>query len=273
MRTFAYVCIIAIFIAMLTPGASARVLGSDLENGVAVYYFTSLTNLGNVFDHSGNGLRGSLFNGAELSRISDRNCLSLESNAADFQAWDDNKPLSLLKEFSVVAWVKIPQQTNDFLIEIHAYRGPIADIRNIHIGSEGSITTGVLADGPLFGTYAYNNNATAHHAESTGRYVNNNRWEHIAFVVNDTTMTLYLNGMSVASQPIAGHESFAGTGSLIVIGENAKGSVDNVGFFKNDLTTTDVRMIYTQGLANVINVAAVDPDGKAATMWGALKQR
>ena len=167
-RTLAYVCTIAIFIAVLTPGASARVLGSDLKNGVVVYYFDSLTNSGNVRDYSGNGLHGVLADGAELSTVSGRNCLSLDSNSANFQAWDDNKPLSLSKEFSIVAWVRIPQQLNDFLIEIYAYNGPIADItNNIYTESAGSVTLGVLEDGSLFGSYAYNNNATSHSAEST----------------------------------------------------------------------------------------------------------
>ena len=274
MRTFGYICAITIFIAVLTPMTSARVLGSDLKNGVAVYYFGSLTNVGNVRDYSGNGLHGSLYNDAQLSRISGRNCLSLVSNSDRFQAVHDNKSLFLSKAFSIVAWVKIPRQSNDFLIEIYAYNGPIANIvRNVHSDYEGSLTTGVLAEGPLFGTYAYNKNAASHHAESIGRRINNNRWQHIAFVVNSTSMKLYLNGSRVVYQSVSGHESFAGTGSLIVMGENARGSVDNVGFFKSDLTDTHVRMIYRQGLANIMNIAAVDPGGKVATTWGALKQR
>ena len=169
--------------------------------------------------------------------------------------------------------MKIPQQSNDFLIQIHAYTGPIANIRNtIHIGSEGSVTIGVLADGSLFGTYAYNKNSASHSAESTGRDINTDRWQHIGFVVNTTRMKLYVNGSCIVNQSVSGHQCFTGTGSLISIGENAKGSVDNVGFFKNDLTNTDVQIIYTQGLANVINIAAVDPSGKVATTWGALRQ-
>ena len=273
MRTFVYVCAISIFIAVLIPMAAARVLGSDLKNGVAVYYFSSLTNVGNVRDYSGNGLHGSLYDNARLNRISGRNCLSLNSNSDRFHAAHDNKPLSLLKAFSIVAWVKIPRQSNDFLIEIHAYNGPIANVRNIYVGSEGSLTTGVLADGPLFGTYAYHKNEASHHVESTGKDINNNRWQHIAFVVNSTSMKLYLNGVRVVYQSVSGHESFAGTGSMIIMGENARGSVDNVDFFRNDLTDTHVRMIYNQGLANIMNIAAVDPGGKVATTWGALKQR
>lgn len=269
MRIFGYLCTIAIFIALLTPKTSARVIGSDLEHAVAVYYFSALTDAGYVFDDSGNELYGGLFNDAHLRRIAGRNCLLLQNNAANFQAWHDNKPLSV-KAFSIVAWVKIPQQSNDFLIEMHAYNGPFA---NIHIGSQGSVTIGVLADGSLFGTYAYHKNAASHDVESTGKHINTDRWQHIAVVVNSLSMKLYLNGTRIINQPMSGHEPFAGTGSFIVMGENAKGSVDNVGFFKNDLTHTDVRMIYTHGLANVMNIAAVDPGGKVATTWGTLKQR
>ena len=86
-------------------------------------------------------------------------------------------------------------------------------------------------------------------------------------------MKLYLNDTCIVDQSVSGHEALAGSGSLISIGENARGSVDNVGFFKNDLTNAQVQMIYTQGLENIMNIAAVDPGGKAAMTWGALKQR
>ena len=274
MRTFVYVCTITIFIAVLIPGASARVLGSDLQNSVAVYYFNALTDAGNVLDQSGNGLHGSLYGGAALTTVAGRDCLSMDSNAANLQAWDDNKPLSLSKAFSIVAWVQLPQQLNSFLIEIYTYNRPIAHIRNnIYVGSEGSVTLGVLRDGALFGGYAYNNNATSHSAQSTGRPINYNRWEHIGFVVNNTSMKLYLNGTRIVDQSVSGHEALAGSGSFISIGDNTRGSIDDVGFFTNDLTDAHVQMIYNQGLANIISIAAVDPSGKVATTWGTLKQK
>ena len=274
MRIFVYVCAITIFIAVLIPMATARVLGSDLANSVAVYYFNALTDSGHVRDQSGNGLQGRLYGGATLTTVSGRHCLSMESNVANLQAWDDNQPLSLSKEFSIVAWVQLPQQLNSFLIEIYTYNRPIAKIRkNIYAGSEGSVTLGVLRDGALLGSYAYNNNATSHSARSTGRHISYNRWEHIAFVVNTTSMRLYLNGIRIVDQPVRGHEALAGAGTFISIGDNTTGSVDDVGLFKNDFNDAQVRMIYNQGLQNIINIAAVEPDGKAATTWAALKQR
>ena len=275
MKNLVYVFTIVIFIAVSIPGASARVIGgNDLENSVVLYYFRFLTNSGHVRDYSGNGLHGRLSEGAYLDTVSGRSCLSLDRNSAKFQVWNDNKPLSLSREFSIVAWVRIPQQRNGFLIEIYTYNGPIANIRhNIYAGSEGSITLGVLGDGALLGGYAYNNNAIPHYAESTDGHINNNRWQHIGLVVKDTSVRLYLNGIRIVSQFASGYQSLVGTGTLIWIGENARGSIDDVGFFKNDLTDAQVQMIYNQGLENIITIAPVDPGGKVATTWGALKQR
>ena len=53
MRTLAFVCAIAISIACFTTGAYARVIAGTLDNGVAVYYFTSLTASNQVQDYSG----------------------------------------------------------------------------------------------------------------------------------------------------------------------------------------------------------------------------
>lgn len=274
MRTFVSICAVIIFIAVLTPLTSARVLGSDLHNTAAVYYFNALTDSGNVFDHSGNGLQGKLYGGAAIRQVSGRDCLSLDPKTANLQAWDDNRRLVPSKAFSIVAWVHLPRQPNSFLIEIYTYNRPIVHIRhNVYAGSEGSVTLGILREGALFGSYAYNKNATAHTVESTGSPITYNRWEHIAFVINATSMRLYFNGNRIVDQVVNGHEALAGTGSLISIGDNTRGNVDDVGFFINDLTDTQVRMIYSQGLENIINIAAVDPDGKVATTWGALKQR
>ena len=269
MKTLAYVCAIAIFIAVLIPGAYARVIGGDLENGVAVYYFSSLTNLGNVLDHSGNRLTGSSFSGAQLSAVSGRNCLSLGSNVAHFQAQHDNKSLSVLRKFSIVAWVKVPQQPHDFLIEVYAYNRTTDNIWN----AKGAVTLGVGYDGSLYGEYGYYDNEIFQDAKSIGRNINNNQWQHIGFVVNSTSMRLYLNGIRVVDRSVSGHESFSGTGTLVSIGENAKGDIDDVGFFKNSLTDAQVQLIYKNGLSTIIGIASVDPGDKVATTWGALKQR
>ena len=126
-QTLAFVCVVAMLITWDATSAYARVIANNLSaNSVAVYYFNSQTN-GYVTDYSTNGLTGRLFNNAQISTVSGRKCLSLGTNAADFDAWDDNDSLSVNKEFSIVAWVKIPQQQNTFSIDVLAYNGLMAD--------------------------------------------------------------------------------------------------------------------------------------------------
>ena len=259
---------------MLYNRSSARLIGGDLENTVAAYYFTSLapSKDWDVQDHSGNGLNGALINNARLSTVSGRKCLSLLANADEFQAWNDNISLSLSKEFSIVAWVKIPQQLNSFFIEIFAYNGPLANIaNNVAAGAEGGVYVAINPHNMFHGGYVYDDYETAVGIESPGRNVNNNTWQHIGFVVNSASMRLYLNGNRIANQTVSEHESFSGTGSIIFIGEIARGSVDDVGFFKDDLTDTQVRLIYNNGLATIIGIASVDPSDTVAKTWGALK--
>ena len=273
MKFLTFTCAIAILIAVCTTGADARVIAGDLENAVAVYFFNSLTASGNVFDYSTNGLHGSLFDGAQLGRISGRNCLSLGSNAAVFGAWADRKSLSVSKEFSIVSWVKIPLQINTFGICVFAYNGPFEDRwGNITEDFTGRVCLEVDVDGTLHGSYIYDDLTSEVGVTVTDRNVNNNRWHHIGFVINRNSEKLYLNGARIAVFPVNEHRSFSGTGTSIFIGVEARGSVDNVGFFRNDLTDAQVRLIYEKGLGNIISIAPVDPNGKVATTWGALKK-
>lgn len=269
MRTFAFVFAIAILIVACHTEADARVIAGNLDNAVAVYFFTSLNNSGNVPDYSNNQLDGELFDGASLSRISRRNCLSLPRNASYFHAWDDSTSLSVSKEFSIVAWVKIPSQQHDFLINVGTY-DPVDEATDEF---KGGVTLTVKSSGNLRGTYDYGSNSVW--IQTTGRSVNNNTWHHIGFVINQTQMRLYLDGVQVYSDTFSAHQSFNGVGTYTLANalEEARGSVDNIGFFKNDFSDAQVKHIYDKGLASIISIAPVEPGGKVATTWGALKHK
>ena len=270
MKIYTVVCAIAILLASSGIDADARVIGGTLDHAVAVYYFDRLTDAGQIFDHSGNGLHGNLFNGAELAWVSGRQCLSFGSHAAVFSAEDDNKPLSVSKEFSIVAWVKIPIEGDGFFIRITAYNYQNTD--EVH---QGSVDINVKFNGTLSGAYANltDDSITWQFVKATGRNVNDDRWQHVAYVVSRNSMKLYLNGTRVVNRSVSAHLSFNGAGSFVSMGYDARGSVDNVGFFKNDLTDAQVKLIYDRGLPFVIGIAPVDPSGKVATTWAALKKR
>ena len=267
MKTLIRVCAIAILMVWIATNADARVIAGDLDNGVAVYYFNSLTDSGHVFDYSGNGLHGILDDDTWLERISGRNCLLL-SDEGFFFPWGGNKPLFVSKEFSIVAWVKIPRQTYDFPIYVYADR-PVDDFTWEAIGEVG---LWVGADNTLRGDYSFDAVESVS-IETRGRNVNNNRWHHIGFVINSFSMQLYLNGKRIATRFVNRHRSFNGPGSGIIIGASTRGSVDDVGFFRNDFSDAQVKLIYDRGLANIISIAPVDPNGKVATTWATLKKR
>ena len=256
-----------------TP-TEARVIANDLSaNSVAVYYFNSQSN-DQVTDYSGKRLNGHLFDNARIEKGSGRTSLSLPTNAAEFEAEDDENPLWVNRKFTIVAWVRIPEQPNGFLISVNTYNGPIANISaNVHAGSEGSVHLGVDNLGDIYASYDFDDNVLSREVETIGRNVNNNRWQHIGFVINETHMRLYLNGSRVANHAVSGHRAFSGSGTFIGIGESARGSVDDVGLFSNDFSDAQVRLIHNVGLGAIVNIAPVDPNDKVATTWATLKQQ
>ena len=265
-------CVVTLLIIGM-PHADARVLGGDLSfNSVGVYYFSSHDD-GVVADYSGRRLHGALVNDARIERVSGRASLLLPTNAAEFVAWDDENPLWVNREFTIVAWVRIPEQSNDFLISVNTYNGPVENIAaNVHAGSEGSVHLGVDISGDIRASYDFDDNVFAERVETIGRNVNNNRWHHIGFVINQTHMRLYLNGDRVANHAVSGHSAFIGSGTIIGIGEGARGRVDDVGIFRNDLSDSQVRLIRNVGLGAIMSIAPVDPKSKLTTTWGAIKR-
>ena len=274
MRTLIGICLTTLLITVVATDTPARVIANDLsENAVAVYYFSS-QNDGQVTDYSGRRLHGVLVNDARIERVSGRTSLSLPTNAAKFVAWDDENPLWVNREFTIVAWVRIPEQPNDFGISVNTYNGPFANIsENVHAGSEGSVHLGVDIFGDIYARYDFGDNVFFREVETIGRNVNNNRWHHIGFVINQTHMRLYLNGNRVANHAVSGHSAFIGSGIDIGIGEGARGSVDDVGVFRNDFSDAQVRLIRNVGLGTIMSIAPVDPNDKVATTWATLKQQ
>ena len=270
-QALTFVCATAMLLSWGPTPTEARVIANDLSaNAVAVYYFDAQNN-GFVTDYGTNRLTGGLFNNARIQNISGRRGLSLSTNAAEFAAWDGSRSLSVNREFSIVAWVKVPLQATNFIIDVWAYNIPFLDIWEIFENHSGNVYLSINADNTMSGVYI--DHAQPSWVDAVGGNVSNNRWQHVGFVVNTTSMRLYLNGNRVANQPVNGHSAFRGIGTGIMIGHLARGVVDDVGYFRNDFTDAQVKLIYTAGLKNIISIAAVDPNAKAATTWGSLKHQ
>ena len=271
MKTLMGICLTVLLITGLATHANARVLGSDLFNSVGVYHFSSHDD-GVVTDHSGRRLHGRLVNGARIESVSGRTSLSLPTDDAYFAAWNDERPLWVNREFTIVAWVRIPEP-NYLAISVNTYNGPLDNIwPNVHDGSEGSVHLGSDPDGDIHASYRFDDNTSFRGVYTIGRNVNNNRWHHIGFVINQTYMRLYLNGNRVANHAVSGHSAFGGSGIFISIGEDVRGRVDDVGIFRNDLSDSQVRLIHSVGLAAIMGIAPVDPKRKLTTTWSAIKR-
>ena len=83
---------------------------------------------------------------------------------------------------------------------------------------------------------------------------------------------IFLGGSPLAEAEVTGYTSFLAGATLISIGKDAKGNlVDDAGFFVDTFSDGNIKFIYDADLENIISIASVDPAGKAATTWGAIK--
>ena len=264
--------VLALSIAVLlisAPITYARVIGSDYgDDIVAVYHFNAETE-GFVRDYGANAVTGVLLDDASLTDGKYGQGLSLAETTHKFAGLGTDAFLGSLNHFSTVAWVKIPDQDDDFYLTAAA----------LELGLLGSSTTIGVAqlivktDGNLKGVYADVEDENGIDIETTDQTVNDDTWHHIAFTVSESEMKLYLDGESIAEVEVTGYTSFLGSATLISIGKAAKGLVDDAGFFVDTFSDGNIKFIYDAGLENIISIASVDPAGKAATTWGAIKSQ
>ena len=259
---------LAVLLISIPLKTDARVIGSDYINDiVAVYYFNSETE-SIVTDYGSNEVHGLLLEDASLTNGKYGKCLSLPATDDEFGAFHNDAFIGSLNAFSIVAWVKIPNQTNDFNLTAYASNPGIPDSVLI-----GAARLRVKADGNLSAVYADIEDEKVLTIETTGKNVSNNRWHHIAFTVSGAKMHLYLNGESVKDKDVTGYTSFLADQTLISIGSDAKGSVDDAGFFDDTFSEAHIDLIYDVGLEKLISIASTEPDAKLTTTWGALKSR
>ena len=260
---------IAVLLISVSINATAAVIGSDYgDDIVAVYHFNSETE-GFVKDYGENAVTGVLLDDASLTDGKYGKCLSLAETTHKFGGLGTDAFLGSPNQFSTVAWVKIPNQDDDFYLTAAA----------LELGLLGSSTTIGVAqlivktDGNLKGTYIDIEDEEGLDIETTDQTINDDTWHHIAFTISQSQMKLYLDGESIAEEEVTGYTSFLAGQTLISIGKAAKGLVDDAGFFVDTFSDTNIKFIYDAGLENIISIASVEADGKVATTWGAIKSQ
>ena len=234
------------------------------DDVVAIYYFEDATDSGpRAFD-------GSLEENASVVDNGKINkCLRLQSD--DWFGVIDDQHLGIVGDFSIVAWVKMPSQSEDFRLTMTG--------RNDDGTLEGTIILFVLSSGNLEGFAADIKDKKSQSIESDDENVSDNQWHHIAFTKFSDTAFLFVDG-EVVKQERQRYLGFVGDGTFISITPNSidttlTGSVflDEVGFFEIGFSVYEIKAIYDNGLTDFLEAMPVDPQGKTATTWGALKHR
>ena len=260
---------IVVLLLISAPITFARVIGSDYgDDIVAVYHFNSETE-GFVTDYGGNAVTGVLLDDASLADGKYGQCLSLAETTHKFGGLGTDAFLGSLNQFSTVAWVKIPDQDDDFYLTAAALNpGPLGSTTTIGVAQ-----LVVKTDGNLKGVYVDVEDENGIDIETTDQTVNDDTWHHIAFTVSRSQMKLYLDGESIAEEEVTGYTGFLAAYTLISIGKDAKGLVDDAGFFVDTFSDRNIKFIHDAGLENIISIASVEADGKMTTTWGAIKSQ
>ena len=240
------------------------------DNVVAVYHFEDATDSGpRDFD-------GSLWENASIvanGKIG--KCLRLRSE--DGFSVSDTLGFGIIDgEFSIVAWVKLPAQTDDLAFMALGYDD---DDTNI-----GALLFRVESDGNISGgQYDFEDNKS-YSIKTPDQNVTNNQWHHIAFTKYSSTYSLFIDGEQVKKQRRTGYYGFFGENTLIGVDafdgdddddEILTGNVfvDELGFFETGFSVYEIKALYDEGLSAFLEAMPVDPEEKVATTWGKMKTR
>ena len=235
---------------------------TDLENAdtpdpiIAVYHFESVKQNEHVEYTEDDGPRnfhGALLDGATLSNngISGK-CLQLE-NKATLGAATLSSPTLAGSEFTIVAWVKLPPQGDETVVNLTMLGHNRVDKRLLSM-----IALGITPSGNLKAGHENLPKGISVSLESENQNVTDSRWHHIAFAKYANTYTLFIDGEVVVKQHSTKHPKFLGELTTILIGVINKPSiigsvlVDEVGFFETGFSIYEIKGLYDDGLSKFL---------------------
>ena len=203
--------------------------------------------------------------------------LSFERGAYVEVANESDYDFESTDSFSISSWVKTSNKEGDNFIVAK------------ELNSAGYVGYYYIIDnGGVPGAAKHNGNVTAfiesvnHRAIAQGNTdVRDGKWHHVAFTYDGTTLAegfkIYVDGRAEELETLQddmGKDSIL-TDVPVTIGSRENGGVgfigaiDEVLIFKKALSAQEIRQVYqVQGVENVL---AVQPQGKLATTWSAIK--
>ena len=263
----------AILVLTFCAGIATEGLDGDgrFDSVIAVYHFE------NVTDSGPRGFDGDLLDSdgdlvTEASIVDDGKidkCLQIRGDGAFGTV--ENQHFSLMdREFSIVAWVKLQQQTYIFNILVAG-----ANDDNTYAGG---IQLSIEPSGNIKGRHYDFEDEKSVSIETEDSNIADDSWHHIAYCKHADSYSLYIDGEVLKKERSADYLGFAGDGTFIRISGPSKvdmtGSVlvDEVGFFETGFSVDEVKGLYDDGLTDFLEAMPVDPREKVATTWGTIKR-
>ena len=250
------------------------------DHVIGIYHFESTKQRknGSLYtpDSGIRKINGNLQKNANLTNAGKYgNSLLLRSQDA-FCASTLSIPLFLSNEYSIVSWVKLQKQSSDGYLHL-LMKGYVLTGDDIILIS--LIGMSIVPDGNLFASHG--NNFLGEDPiliASENQNIANNRWHHIAFTRYANTLSLYIDGRSVASHTTTNFPAFFGNYTCLEISGSSNINftgdvlVDDAGYFETGFSSYEIKGLYNDGLQNFLDVMPVNPGAKLATTWGLLKR-
>ena len=262
-----------VLVMMFCAGIATEGLDGDgrFDSVIAVYHFEDVT------DSGPRGFDGDLLDSdgdlvTEASIVDDGKidkCLQIRGDGA-FGTVEDQHFSLVDREFSIVAWVKLQQQTHIFNILVAG-----ANDDNTYAGG---IQLLIEPSGNIKGQHYDFEDEKSVSIETEDRNIADDSWHHIAYCKHADSYSLYIDGEVLKKKRSADYLGFAGDGTFIRISGPSKvdmtGSVlvDEVGFFEIGFSVDEVKGLYDDGLTDFLEAMPVDPREKVATTWGVIKR-
>ena len=202
-------------------------------------------------DSSGNGNTGTISNmTASGNTVNGKVGQALLFDGSSASVGLASNPLSsMANQNSVCAWAK----TSDLTSESGLYNQTIIDLFTNN--SNGMRMGSVYNSGVFF--VMYKANGSVYGTQSVVQIFNNNVWVNVCYVWDGGGITLYANGISIATT--TGSDS-VGSPSTIGAKNNGgdgtwKGPLDDIRIYSRALTAAEIMRIYQAGAATIDKVA------------------
>ena len=235
------------------------------DNVVAVYYFEDATDSGPREFNGTLGENASIVDNGKVNK-----CLRLQ-NQDNFSMLNTLFLGLVEREFSITAWIKLGQQSEDFYIAMAGH--------NDDGSFDGAVFLYVLSSGNIKGSqFNFEDEETATIA-STDENIADGKWHHIAFTKYGNTLRLFIDAEVVKENRSTDYLGFVSDNTFITVtmsdDTNISGNIfiDELAFFESGFSIYEIEGLYEDGLSDFLDAMPVDPQAKVSTTWGELKTR